>query len=46
MTTRPFGRSVSQPEQKRGTCWWCVPVDPDREPEYWAGHWLRFTERR
>ncbi len=31
---------------RRGACSWCVPVDPEREPEYWASHWRRFTERR
>jgi len=40
------GRRLSYPEQKRGACSWCVPVDRDREPEYWASHWRRFTERR
>ncbi len=40
------GRWLSYPEQKRGACSWCVPVDPDREPAYWASHWRRFTERR
>jgi hypothetical protein len=39
-------RWLSWPEQKRGACSWCVPVDPEREPEYWASHWRRFTERR
>jgi hypothetical protein len=39
-------RLLSYPEQKRGACSWCVPVDPEREPEYWASHWRRFTERR
>lgn len=39
------GRILSHPEQKRGACSWCVPVDPAREPEYWASHWRRFTER-
>ena len=39
-------RSLSYPEQKRGACSWCVPVDPEREPEYWASHWRRFTEGR
>jgi hypothetical protein len=38
-------RCLSWPEQKRGACSWCVPVDPEREPEYWASHWRRFTER-
>jgi hypothetical protein len=37
-------RVLSYPEQKRGACSWCVPVDPEREPEYWASHWRRFTE--
>ena len=40
------GRCLSFPEQRRGACSWCVPVDPEREPEYWASHWLRFTEGR
>jgi len=39
-------RPLSYPEQKRGACSWCVPVDPEREPEYWASQWRRFTERR
>ena len=39
------GRILSYPEQKRGACSWCVPVDPDHESEYWASHWRRFTER-
>jgi hypothetical protein len=39
------GRCLSYPEQKRGACSWCVPVDPEHEPEYWASHWRRFTER-
>ncbi len=39
------GRRLSYPEQQRGACSWCVPVDPEREPEYWASHWRRFTER-
>lgn len=39
------GRRLSYPEQKRGACSWCVPVDPDREPEYWASHWRGFTAR-
>jgi hypothetical protein len=39
-------RVLSYPEQKRGACSWCVPVDPEREPEYWASHWRRFTEGR
>jgi hypothetical protein len=39
-------RCLSYPEQKRGACSWCVPVDPEREPEYWASHWRRFNERR
>jgi hypothetical protein len=33
-------------EQNRGACSWCVPVDPEREPEYWASHWRTFTGRR
>jgi hypothetical protein len=39
-------RVLSYPEQQRGACSWCVPVDPDREPEYWASHWRRFMEGR
>jgi hypothetical protein len=39
-------RWLSYPEQKRGACSWCVPVDPEREPEYWASHWRGFKERR
>jgi len=38
-------RVLSYPEQKRGACSWCVPVDPEREPEYWASHWRRFTAK-
>ena len=38
-------RALSYPEQQRGACSWCVPVDPEREPEYWASHWRRFTGR-
>ena len=38
-------RPLSYPEQKRGACSWCVPVDPEREPEYWASHWRKFSER-
>ena len=38
------GRVLSYPEQKRGACSWCVPVDPEREPEYWVSHWRRFKE--
>ena len=33
-------------EQTRGACSWCVPVEPEREPEYWASHRRTFTERR
>ena len=40
------GRCLSYPEQKRGACSWCVPVDPESEPAYWASHWRRFTEWR
>ncbi len=40
------GRILSYPEQKRGACSWCVPVDPDREPEYWASHWRKFSGTR
>ena len=39
-------RWLSYPEQKRGACAWCVPVDHEREPEYWASHWRKFMERR
>ena len=39
-------RWLTYPEQQRGACSWCVPVDPEREPEYWATHWRRFAERR
>jgi hypothetical protein len=39
-------RALSYPEQKRGACSWCVPVDPEREPEYWTSHWQRFSEQR
>ena len=39
-------RPLSYPEQQRGACSWCVPVDPEREPEYWASHWRRFRERQ
>jgi hypothetical protein len=38
-------RWLSHSEQRRGACSWCVPVDPDREPEYWQSHWRRFTAR-
>jgi hypothetical protein len=38
-------RWLTWPEQRRGACSWCVPVDPDREPEYWASHWRRFAAR-
>ena len=38
-------RALSYPEEKRGACSWCVPVDREREPEYGASHWRRFTER-
>jgi len=38
-------RWLSWPEQKRGACSWCVPADAEREPEYWASHWRKFTER-
>ena len=31
-------RWLSYPEQRRGACSWCVPVDRGREPEYWASH--------
>jgi hypothetical protein len=39
------GRLLSYPEQKRGACSWCVPVEAAQEPAYWASHWRRFTER-
>jgi hypothetical protein len=39
-------RPLSYPEQQRGACSWCVPVDPEQEPEYWASHWRRFTQGR
>jgi len=39
-------RRLTYPEQRRGACSWCVPVDAEREPEYWASHWRRFNERR
>ena len=39
------GRRLSYPEQKRGACSWCIPVDPEREPEYWESHWRKFTAR-
>ena len=38
-------RWLTWTEQQRGACSWCVPVDPEREPTYWASHWRRFTER-
>jgi hypothetical protein len=37
-------RPLSYPEQRREACSWCVPVDPIREPEYWASQWRRFSE--
>ena len=40
------GRWLSYPEQRRGACSWCVPVDRGREPEYRASHWRKFAERR
>jgi hypothetical protein len=40
------GRALAYPEQQRGACSWCVPVEPEREPEYWASYWRRFKERR
>ena len=40
------GRPLPHPEQRCAACSWCVPVDPEREPEYWASHWRRFTEWR
>ena len=39
-------RWLSHPEQRRGACSWCVPVDPESEPDYWQTHWRRFTEDR
>ena len=39
-------RALSYPEQQRGACSWCVPIDRDREPDYWASHWRRLTGRR
>ncbi len=33
-------------EQQRGACSWCMPIEPEREPEYWASHWKRFTLER
>ena len=39
------GRWLSYPEQRRGACSWCVPVDAELEPEYWPSHWRRFVER-
>ena len=39
-------RWLSYPKQQRGACSWCVPVDPEREPAYWASHWRKFAERR
>jgi hypothetical protein len=41
-----YHRPLSYPEQQRGACSWCVPVDPEQEPENWASHWRRFTEGR
>jgi hypothetical protein len=38
-------RWLTWSEQRRGACSRCVPVDPEREPEYWASHWRRFTAR-
>ena len=38
-------RPLSYPEQRRGACSWCAAVDPERETEYWASHWRRFTGR-
>ena len=39
-------RWLTYPEQQRGACSWCVPVDLEREPEYWDSHWRRYTERQ
>ena len=36
-------RWLTWPEQQRGACSWCVPVDPEQELEYWASHWQRYT---
>jgi hypothetical protein len=38
-------QALSYREQKCGACSWCVPVNPQREPAYWASHWRLFTER-
>ena len=38
-------RWLTYPEQRRGACSWCVPVDPEPEPDYWAGRWRRVTAR-
>ncbi len=40
------GRWLNYPEQQRGACSWCVPVDLERESEYWASHWPTFGERQ
>ena len=40
------GRWLSHPEQRRGACSWCVPVEPEREPDYWVGHRRKFADRR
>ena len=40
------GRWLSCPEQRRGACSWCVPVERGPAPEYWASCWRRFAARR
>ncbi len=39
-------RWLTYPEQRRGACSWCMPVDPEREPEYWASRRGKFRKRR
>ena len=39
-------RWLTYPEQQRGACSWCVPVNPDHEPECWASRWRKFTGGR
>ena len=39
-------RWLSYPEQRRGACSWCVPVDPEREPSYRASPGRKLAERR
>ncbi len=36
---------VGRAEQRRGACSRCVPVDPIREPEYWASRRRKFATR-